>query len=54
MDILYLVYASEVNSTLRALWLVYQTPAILYYSPRGTQAWRRKLIHLIFEQFLLF
>ena len=49
-----LVFASEVNSTLRALWLVHQTPAILYYPPRGAQAWRRALIRLIFEQFSLF
>ena len=46
--------ASEVNSTLCTIWLVYQMPAILYYPPRGTQAWRHALIHLIFEQFSLF
>ena len=34
----FLVFASEVNITLRSLWLVHQTPAILYYPPRGAQA----------------
>ena len=48
-----LVFASEVNSTLRALWLVHQTPATCTFPPRGAQAWRRALIRLIFEQFSL-
>ena len=52
--VLLLVFASEVNSTLRALWLVHQTPVILYYPPRGAQAWLRALIRLIFEQLSLF
>ena len=54
LEYLLLLFASEVNSTLRALWLVHQTPAILYYPPRGAQGWRRALIRLIFEQFSLF